>query len=79
MKILDIIKMEKNVIDNNNEINMIVYQIPNSDDIIIGKTINGDWLVKTIHGIVNYTTNEIEEIYILSLSDSNMEKLTWVS
>ena len=67
----------KNIITRENETNIIAYQIPNNDDIILGKTASNEWAVNTSDGIMIYSTNELEEIYILDLSKSDLERLTW--
>ncbi len=66
-----------NVITRENEMNIIAYQIPNSDDFILGRTPNKDWVVQTDDGVMVYATDEMEEIYILDLVKSDLERLTW--
>lgn len=67
----------ENIISRENETNMIAYQIPNSDDIILGKLPNKQWLVKTRDGIMIYNTNELEGLYVLDILESDLERLTW--
>lgn len=69
----------KNVITRNNEMNVIAYQIPNSDDYILGKTPDKKWVVRTTDGIMLYSTNEMEEVYVLDLVESDLERLGWPS
>jgi hypothetical protein len=69
----------KNVITREDEINMSAYQIPNNDDIILGRTPEKGWVVKTIDGIMTYSTNEMEELYILDLIESDLERLNYTS
>lgn len=72
-------KEGKNVITRENEMNVIAYQIPNNDDFILGRTPDRGWVVQTSDGIMIYSTNEMEELYILDLIESDLERLTWVS
>ena len=68
-----------NIITRDNEMNIIAYQITNSDDFILGRTNDKGWIVQTDSGIFIYSTNEMEEIYCLDLIQSNLERLTWPS
>jgi len=68
-----------NIITRDNEMNIIAYQITNSDDFILGRTNDKGWIVQTIDGIFIYSTNEMEEVYCLDLIQSNLERLTWPS
>jgi phage regulator Rha-like protein len=70
-------KEGKNIITRNNEMNVIAYQIPNNDDFILGRTSDRKWVVQTSDGVMLYSTNEMEEIYILDLIESDLERLTW--
>ena len=70
-------KKGQNVITRENEINVIAYKIQNSDDIILGRTNEKCWIVKISDGIMIYSTNEMEEIYILDLIESDLERLNW--
>jgi len=70
-------KKGENVITRENEINVIAFKIQNSDDIILGRTNEKCWIVKTSDGIMIYSTNEMEEIYILDLIESDLERLNW--
>lgn len=72
-------KEGKNIITRENEINMIGYQIQNSDDIILGRTTDRKWIVKNQEGIFLLSTNEMEESYVLDLIESRMDRLTWTS
>jgi hypothetical protein len=45
--------------------------------IILGRTNEKGWIVKTSDGIKIYSTNEMEEIYTLDLIESDLERLTW--
>ena len=72
-------KKGQNVITRENEINVIAFKIQNSDDIILGRTNEKDWIVKTSDGIMIYSTNEMEEIYILDLIESDLERLNWTA
>lgn len=74
-----IVKNLKNVITPEQEFNIIAYKIPNSDDFIIGKNNYQCYLVQTSDGIMEYTKNEMEEIYVLDFDSSCLEKLTWPS
>ena len=79
---LEIMKFNRegrNVITRKNEINIIAYQIQNSDDIILGRTNEKGWIVKTSDGIMIYSTNEMEVIYILDLIDSHLERFNWTA
>lgn len=67
-----------NTISRENEINIIGYKIPGSNDYIIGKTDSG-YVVVTSDGIMEYSDGEIEEIYNLDLSSSNMERAGWTA
>ena len=67
-----------NTISRENEINIIGYKIPCSNDYIIGKT-NDGYVVVTSDGIMEYSDGEIEEIYNLDLSSSNMERAGWTA
>lgn len=69
----------KNVITRENEMNVISYQIPNSDDFILGRTPDKGWVVQTADGVMIYSTSEMEETYYLDLIESNLERLTWPS
>lgn len=69
----------QNVITEENEVNVIAYEIQNSDDILLGKTNDGNWIVKTTDGIMIYSTKEMEERYFLDLVCSNIERLTYTS
>lgn len=64
-----------NVITKDNEIKIPAYQIPNSDDIIIGRTKNKQWIVKTVDGVMSYDTNEMEDIFILDIIESDFTNL----
>ena len=68
-----------NIITRDNEMNIIAYQITNSDDFILGRTNDKMWIVQTSDGIFIYSTNEMEEVYCLDLIQSNLERLTWPS
>jgi len=72
-------KKGKNVITRDNEMNVIAYQIPNNDDFILGRTPNRQWVVQTSDGVMIYSTNEMEELYILDLIESDLERLTWTA
>jgi len=72
-------KKGQNVITRENEINVIAFKIQNSDDIILGRTNEKGWIVKTSDGIMIYSTNEMEEIYILDLIESDLERLNWTA
>ena len=72
-------KEGKSIITRNNEMNIIAYQIPNSDDFILGRTPDRKWVVQTSDGVMLYSTNEMEELYILDLIESNLERLTWTA
>mgnify|MGYP005871087111 FL=1 len=72
-------KEGKNVITRDNEMNVIAYQIPNNDDFILGRTPDKKWIVQTTDGIMIYSNNEMEEIYILDLIESDLERLTWTA
>ena len=82
LKTKEIMKFNKkgqNVITRENEINVIAFKIQNSDDIILGRTNEKGWVVKTSDGIMIYSTNEMEEIYILDLIESDLERLNWTA
>ena len=72
-------KKGQNVITRENEINVIAFKIQNSDDIILGRTNEKSWIVKTSNGIMIYSTDEMEEIYILDLIESDLERLNWTA
>lgn len=72
-------KEGKNVITRDNEMNVIAYQIPKSDDFILGRTPYREWVVQTSDGVMIYSTNEMEELYILDLIESDLERLTWTA
>jgi len=72
-----VVKNLKNIITQKQEFAIIAYKIPNSDDFIIGKKNDGCYLVQTSDGIMEYTKNDMEEIYILDFGLSCLEKLTW--
>lgn len=69
-------KQGKNLITRDNEMNVIAYQIPNNDDFILGRTPDRKWVVQTADGAIVYSTNEMEEMYILDLVESDLEMLT---
>jgi len=72
-------KEGKNIITRYNEMNIIAYEIPNSDDFILGRTPDRKWVVQTSDGVMLYSTNEMEELYILDLIESDLERLTWTA
>jgi UDP-N-acetylmuramoylalanine-D-glutamate ligase len=72
-------KEGKSIITRDNEMNIIAYQIPNSDDFILGRTPDRKWVVQTSDGVMLYSTNEMEELYILDLIESDLERLTWTA
>lgn len=72
-------KNTMNIITRDDEINIIAYKIPNSNHIIIGKTQNKKWLVKSTYDIILLSTKEIEEMYNLDLIESDLERLTWTA
>ncbi len=59
------------------EVNVICYSIPGSNDFIMGRIPNRGWVVKTSVGVMIYSTNEMEEVYNLDLIESNLERLSW--
>lgn len=69
----------KNYMTRENEINVIAYQIQNSDDIILGRMPDGDFIVKTSDGVMIYNSNEMKEIYVLDLAACDFERLGWAA
>jgi hypothetical protein len=67
-----------NNINRSNEINIIAYSIPNSNDYIIAKT-DSAYVVITSDGAMEYSDNEMGEIYNIDLSKSNIERAGWVA
>lgn len=65
-------------LNRNNEISIIAYSIPNSNDYIIAKTDSG-YVVITSDGPMEYSDNEIEQIYNIDLSKSNIERAGWTA
>lgn len=72
-------KEGKNIITRDNEMKIIAYQIPDSDDFILGRTPDREWVVQTSYGVMLYSTNEMEEVYDLDLIKSNLKRLTWIA
>ncbi len=70
---------KKRIISRKDEIGVIGYKIPNTDDIIIGRIRDKyEWLVNTSSGIINYSTNEMKEIYNIDMKNSNFERIGMV-
>jgi hypothetical protein len=69
----------KKIITRSDEQNIIGYKIPDTFDVILGRTPNRLWVVKTSEGLLSYSTNEMEEIYNLDLIESDLERLGWTS
>lgn len=70
-------KKNKNYLNREDETNVIAYQIQNSDDIILDKMPNGDFIVKTSDGVMIYSKSEMEEIYVIDINASDFERLGW--
>ena len=65
-------------INRTNEINIIAYSIPKSNDYIIAKT-DGGYIVITSDGPTEYSDNEMTEIYNIDFSKSNIERAGWTA
>ena len=57
------------------EINIIASKIPNSNDLIICKMESGNYVVSTSDGCLEYSLDEIKEIY--NFNPSKCERLGW--
>lgn len=67
------------VITRSDEQNIIGYRIPGTSDLILGRTPDRLWVVKTSDGLIMYDTNEVEDLYNLDLIESDLERLGWTS
>lgn len=68
------------ILSRKDEINMIAYKIPNSNDKILAKTENKKWVVWCdFSNIKIYSTREMEEIYSIDMIESDFERLAWPS
>jgi len=65
-------------LNRSNEINIIAYSIPNSNDYIIAKT-DSVYVVMTSDGPMEYSESEMKEIYNIDFSKSHIERAGWVA
>jgi hypothetical protein len=66
----------KVVLGRKDEMNVIAYVVPGDKlAVILGRTPEKGWVVKTSDGIMTYSTNEMEEIYNIDMIESDFERL----